>query len=183
MPVDKESWYVYAQDKGITKSKAQEYWNIAKKEGGEDWEKVFGIFKIIIDNSLKNKKEESYMSRIDYAIKEAEKEKKDDKAEEKRLAPFIGYALKHGISKEDQAKAIFYSVRGAVAKDNKVETDELEAEDLAELWKEYKAAIEKASGSKKDDKKDDKKKESFVTTKAYILEGRAIKEGSTVTIV
>ena len=50
MPIEKESWYVYAKDKGISKAKAQEYWNIAKEQGKEDWSLVMGIFKKIIQN-------------------------------------------------------------------------------------------------------------------------------------
>ena len=126
------------------------------------------------------------MSRLDYAIKE-EKEKKDAANEEKRLAPFIGYAENNGI-KADQAKAIFYSVRGALSKEEDQPGDDLGPKQMGILWGKYKDAIEKAGGTRDkegDDKekKDDKKKESFVTTKSYILEGVTIAKGSKIKLI
>lgn len=154
MPTDKESWMIYAKGEGISEDKAKEYWNIAKEEGGKDWEKVMGIFKKIIANSKKSKKE---------------KEDKDDE----KIKSFIGYAEKEGV-KEDQAKAIFYSVRGALGKKEDQDVENLGPEQMAELWKNYKEAI-----------KDAKKKEEkqIVTSKPYLIENKIIKSKASITII
>jgi len=141
------------------------------------------------------KKEESCMSRLDYAIKE-EKEKKakaDDKEkEEKKIAPFIGYGENAGIT-ADQAKAIFYSVRGALGKKEDQDPNDFGPKQMGMLWGEYKKAIKDAGGvedSKKDEnekadkeKKDDKKKESIVTTRNCIIEGYYIKKDAVVEVL
>jgi hypothetical protein len=136
------------------------------------------------------------MSRLDYAIKE-EKEKKakaDDKeAEEKKIAPFIGYGENAGI-KADQAKAIFYSVRGALGKKEDQDPNDFGPKQMGMLWGEYKKAIKDAGGvedSKKDENekadkekdKKDSKKEAIVTTRNCIIEGYYIKENSIIEVV
>ncbi len=262
MPIDKESWYIYAKDQGISDAKAKEYWNRAKESVDknqdafteDDWQKVFSVFKIIIKNS--KSKQESYMSRIDYALQEGSinkelwneftsglsgkpidkktlsyirsayviydgdddegmvqfadlviypfiefyiqnskkydtiediikdfkksfkiKEKKDTTDEDKRLAPFIGYAENNGID-ADKAKAIFYSARSELSKEEDQPGDNLGPKQMGMLWGKYKDAIEDAGGTR--DKKGDDKKESFITTKAYIVEGYCIKKDSNV---
>lgn len=166
MPIEKESWYVYATDKGISKAKAQEYWTEAKKAvdkkesdfSDADWKHVMGVFKKIISNATK--KEACEVKKMDM-----------EETEEEQLRPFLGYAKDEGIE-EDQAKAIFYSVRGSVAKKQDKEPDKLGGEDMGILWGEYKDAIENAK----------KKQESFTLNNNYILEGYSIKKGSTIII-
>lgn len=156
MPIEKESWYVYAKDKGISKEKAQEYWDIAKENVDkkqddftqEDWEKVMGVYKKIIDNSLK------------------EKETKKDEVD---ITPFISYATKAGVE-EDQATAVFYSVRGKVSKDEKQEPTKFGPEQMGLLWGEYKDAIQDITNKEKDSKKK--------ITKSCIVEGFIIKENT-----
>lgn len=166
MPIEKESWYIYAKDKGISKAKAQEYWNTAKESvdkkqsdfSESDWQKVFGIFKKIISNATKK---ESYL----------EQDNKDDEKEKKKLKPFIGYAKNEGIE-EDQAKAIFYSVRGALGKKEDQDVNDLGPEQMAELWKNYKEAIKDALNKKK--------KESIILQKKYIIDGYCLNEQSNI---
>ncbi|MGD9678095.1 MAG: hypothetical protein AB7V16_06995 [Vulcanibacillus sp.] len=83
---------------------------------------------------------ESFMSDLHYMKKE----------DEKLLKPFIGYAKNQGLDNEDQAAAIFYRVRGSVAKKQGDEVDELTGEDMGILWGEYKDAIKDALSSKKE---------------------------------
>lgn len=88
MPIEKESWYVYAQDKGVPKDKAQEYWDTAKESikdkkqddfTDDDWQKVMGTFKKIIDNYLKSKNESTFITTSKKYILEGVKIKQNAK--------------------------------------------------------------------------------------------------------
>jgi hypothetical protein len=184
MPIENESWWKYAESKGITKSDAQRYWNTAKESGKEDYEKVMGIFKIIIDNSLKSKKESfigvQAMTDAD-AIKCMKKMQKDDKPD---LTPFIGYAKNQGLDNEKQASAIFYAVRGKVAKKQDEDPEKLSGETMGILWGEYKKGIEDAvKASKSKDSKKEATSKDITLTKEYIIEGLKLSQGANLSIL
>lgn len=170
MPADKESWMIYAKGEGVSESKAKEYWKKAKESiknkkeedyTDSDWRKAMGIYKAIINNS-----------------KSSKKEKEEKKVDEKDIAPFIAYAKKNGVDNEKQAKAIFFQVRGALAKKEDQDPEKFGPKQMGILWGEFKDAIEKAS---KDG--DGKKKESTIVTSDYHnIEGFLLKPNALIKI-
>lgn len=73
-------------------------------------------------------------------IKEANDDKKD--------APFLGYAKNEGMTNEKQVLALLNIARNKTAKDNDKEQDDFGPEDMAELWKNFKDIIKDNKGKK-----------------------------------